>query len=180
MRNAVLLELIDRMPDKKIRGKKAFQKLVYFLQHRDVPLGFRYVLHFYGPYSFALADYTRRMEMDALINMTYKGDIVTISRGLSGSDLLETSRSTLDKKVRKKVSFVVENLGGQSPRALELLATTHFIALNARQNLIRKEDLISWVKGKKQDKFSEAEILRAADRLVELGFLRRVDPIANH
>lgn len=39
----------------KIRGKKALQKLVYFLQVAGIPTGCSFRMHIYGPYSNEVA-----------------------------------------------------------------------------------------------------------------------------
>jgi len=175
MRDLVIVKLLDAAPGRKIQGKKAFQKLVYFLQHRGVPLGFRYVMHFYGPYSFDLANYARAMEMSALLTMADAGLGVNIELGPSGRNLL---RQNVPTGYEEDVRFVTEKLASRSSRELELLATTHFLVHNAQQELIRMRDLVDWVNEEKQGKFTKAQIVDAARQLVDLGLLSTARPIS--
>src|SRR4030042_2622370 len=53
-RFAIICYIVDKLKDV---GKIRMQKLVYFLQWLfDVPLGYDYKMHYYGPYSDELND----------------------------------------------------------------------------------------------------------------------------
>lgn len=176
MRDQVLVGLVASMPGKRVLGKKSFQKLVYFLQRRGLDLGFKYGLHFYGPYSFDLAEYVRSLEMSAVLTLTDAGRSVEISLGPSGTDLLEPAQQKTPPGHKNVIQSVARELGGKSAMQLELLATVDFLAVNARSSVIRVDQLQAWVDSAKHGKFDPGDIGNAADELVNLGFLSEADP----
>ena len=62
----VITKATERVPQ---LGKTQFQKLVYFLQESGVPLGFKYVIYHYGPYSFDLSNAMDTLDTLKVINI---------------------------------------------------------------------------------------------------------------
>src|SRR5437588_9583011 len=57
MRVNAIVSLVQGIQKKSDQlGKTQLQKLVYFLQETGVPLGYKFEIYHYGPYSFELAD----------------------------------------------------------------------------------------------------------------------------
>src|ERR1700688_2767231 len=53
LRTAAIVELVQNTHARL--GKTQVQKLVYFAQQSGVPLGYKYEIYHYGPYSFELS-----------------------------------------------------------------------------------------------------------------------------
>jgi len=167
MREQVLLALLEAL-GKVVHSKKAFQKLVYFLQRLEVPLGFQYALHFYGPYSAELAHSVRAMEMAGLVKLTDNGGAVEIA-------LTHDSPAFLRQEGNSRpgfaagIQFVASSLGKCRPWELELLSTGDFLVAQAGINDMDK--LMECIEAVKEGKFDVGSARRAMDKLISLGFL---------
>jgi len=147
-----------------ISGKKALQKYVYFLQEAEsVPLGLRYDMYQYGPYSQELEWTTREMEATRRINVRVVDETFQISTTYAGSD------SEPDPVINR----LVEKLGENRPRDLELLASLHYLAslrpygATPPEKASLKEKLLLW----KGTKFSAAQIESGIAKLESIGYL---------
>jgi len=161
MREQVLLALLQAL-GKVVHSKKAFQKLVYFLQRLEVPLGFQYALHFYGPYSAELAHSVRAMEMAGLVKLTDNGGAVEIA-------LTHDSPALLGQEFAAGIQFVASSLGKCRPWELELLSTGDFLVAQAGINDMDR--LMECIEAVKEGKFDVGSARRAMDKLISLGFL---------
>jgi len=162
--NLDLLEyLVSRL--KKIRGKKALQKIMYFLNEViGRPYTFRWWK--YGPFSKELYD-----DMDLLLfmgKMEYDpdGPEITISKFIERSQIPPEIEKRIDVILRK-----LEEFTDYKPFELELLASVHFLR-NYAYDLEKKDDVrrIRWIlnifKGDK--KYTEGQVKRALKQVKEL------------
>jgi len=68
MKDYWLAKLIASVPE--VDSRKRRQKSIYLLQRAGCPLHCEYILHYYGPYSFALAGLIDQLKGANLINET--------------------------------------------------------------------------------------------------------------
>lgn len=151
-------------------GKVKLQKTMYFLQEAlQVPMGYDYVMHYYGPYSFEL-DYT-------LSEMQGKGilkiDQVIYPAGYYGYDISSGENVERDLKLPSeytdKADQVTHIFKPMDAQAIELWATIHFVGsiLKEKGRDSGKEAITKEVKLLKP-KFSEQDIGEAYDKIQEL------------
>src|SRR5699024_6076718 len=79
--NDYMIPFIKQFSENRIEGKVGFQKLVYFSQEAGVPLGYRFGIHLYGPYSPTLDNDIQSMEMEGILNLTITGRTSAITPG---------------------------------------------------------------------------------------------------
>jgi uncharacterized protein len=125
LQTATMVELIKKVSQKKKQlGKTQFQKLVYFCQEKGIPLGYKYEIYHYGPYSFQLSD-----DMSSLDSLGVL-DVGTDSSGFGFH--IEAGRFASKYELQKKylpvLTEVVEKLGENSPAQLEVKGTLHFVS----------------------------------------------------
>ena len=120
----VIVGLIDRVTDQIPQlGKTQFQKLVYFLQETGIPLGFKYEIYHYGPYSFDLSNV-----MDTLDTL----GVIDVSTDPAGYGFHISTGRFSEKyqpqpKDIKKIEELLNVLGALTPANLEVKATLHFV-----------------------------------------------------
>lgn len=148
-------------------GKKAFQKLIYFVQAKGVPLSFRYGIHLFGPYSEKLATFVEAQVFEGTLAYESDGPSVLVVPGPGSHFAIEENLEAIDR-YRDAITSVLETLGARNPANLELLSTTHFVAW---QHQGSQEDLIHKVYKVKGGKFSQDAIATAVGELRELGYL---------
>jgi uncharacterized protein YwgA len=115
-------------------GETHIQKAAYFLQELlGVPLGFRFVLYWYGPFSFDLRDELTGLRGDELLSLQphypYGSSYMPTDRATYVQSLFE---KTLDE-YRDRIEFVADQLGTQGVKSLERLATGYYVT-NERPN----------------------------------------------
>ena len=164
----ILVKLVDQLGT--IHGKKAFQKLVYFLQEAEgVPLGLEFQMHFYGPYSPSLDMHLHRLALLSLLDLsgTIEGPI-QIKCTSRGQEAIKSKTAYEDE-----IGRLFGNLAAESPRKLELLTTTHYLAKRTRYDgsQASRERLVTAVKAWKESRFRNAEIAGALKQLRELRYL---------
>jgi uncharacterized protein len=149
-------------------GKKAFQKLFYLIEKAGVPTDLDFSMHYYGPYSFALADEMFELERLGVL-LTSDGSVRAGGRGLS-KDAEEALRRYLDSADR-----VLKEYGQRSGRELELIATTHLVAERLTQHAhdVPRRDVLAAVREEKGVKFRPEEIENALNELERTGLLPR-------
>ena len=161
-RLAVIRRIVELAPDP---GKTSIQKIVYFLQSGlDVPLGYRFKMHYYGPYS---------EELDGKLSLANAMGIVEIGTDSAGFgyhiklgafpvEEVESSMpwEEIDEKIR--------TLGELELRQLELLASVHFIQ-SIRSQWDRSK-VISTVHRLKP-KYSEERIQKAYQDIERMGLI---------
>jgi uncharacterized protein YwgA len=109
-------------------GETHIQKAAYFLQELlGVPLGFRFVLYWYGPFSFDLRDELTGLRGDELLTLNpqypYGSSYKSTERASYVQSLFE---KTLDE-YRERIEFVADQLGAQGVKSLERLATGYYV-----------------------------------------------------
>lgn len=156
----------------EVKGKKAFQKLVYFAQVLGIPLGKAFKMHYYGPYSQEVAD-----EMNELIS---KG----VLNNIPGSYSYCLSEQIVDKPTvpetyAAQFQELLDKFGGMSPRTLEIYATAHFIDFKLKNvnKIFDKERIIDEIKKAKSPKFNNQEILQAYNDLEKWDMLYKVNEL---
>lgn len=150
------------------------QKLAYFLERAGEPLGLSFVRHTYGPYSDTLRHVLTKMD-GAYITGVGDQDGPSEIRVLP--DALAAANEHLDRTeahTRERVDRVSRLIEGfQTPYAMELLATVHWVATEQP----RPVDLSAVVAGvhgwnaRKREIMSERDIELAFGALRENGWL---------
>ena len=109
----------------KIRGKKALQKLVYFLQETGIPMGCSFRMHLYGPYSNEVAqEYVEFVATEILKEVPHSH---SFEQGTNCQIFLSEHHEKVEPH-KEKLNRIIKVLGKLSPMELEMYATTHFIA----------------------------------------------------
>lgn len=162
---ALARHLVKQRP---LPGKKAFQKLFYLIERAGVPTNLDFSMHYYGPYSFELADQMFELER-AHVLQTADGSVkagdAPMRKDLEQS--LEEYRATVDR--------ILATFGERTGRDLELIATTHLVAerLSQHGDRVGAEDVITAAREEKRSKFDPEEIQRALAELDAIGLLPR-------
>jgi uncharacterized protein YwgA len=144
-------------------GKTAMQKLIYLIQElTGVPVGYRFRIYNYGPYSSDLAEdvtYVEflngiRVDFDAALN-SYK---IEVSE--KAPFLKEKAREFIDR-YQSGMDKIIQEFGQRKARELELVSTTVYVSrvLQATQTY-SQERLMSQVQEIKP-KFRPEEIQQA-------------------
>lgn len=120
----IIHKLINKT--KKPVGKTQIQKLVYFIQKKDVPLGFDYVIYHFGPYSFGLNSVLDLMKVSGIINIDSKPDeygyqitLATFAKGYQGNGDI--------KEYTKIIDGVINDFDGKPVSDLEILSTLQYL-----------------------------------------------------
>lgn len=114
----------------KIQGKKALQKILYFV---DLERGvFPYQWNSYGPYSEEVKYMSEDMIMSNQIDVE-PVQLATPGRtqfnmGLTGDGRARLASIGAVPELDSRIGFVHRLLAGKDPRAMELLASVHYIA----------------------------------------------------
>lgn len=151
-RQAFLATLVADLSARGWTGKTLVQKAVFFAQEAaHVDLGFRFVLHHYGPYSF---------ELDAYLNSLAARDYIALEPSSDGYGVrVSAGRSSpaadVSAKAKDAVHVIAEELGGKNAKEAELLATVLFV--QRRFFGLSEADVITVVRGLKP-KFADAMI----------------------
>jgi len=171
LRRSIMLDLVHRLESQHRRvTMTSLQKLSYFLQEvLKVPLGLRFVMHYYGPYSFDLAHSISAM--DAIGTICVLRDPDGYGYWVHPADTDDT-REMLDESKRERAEYagalekVASSLGGLQPWELELLSTCDFVRrlLRANNRPVDDETVTREVHSLKPG-FSEQQI---SDRLSKL------------
>ncbi|MCP1557834.1 UNVERIFIED_ORG: O-acetyl-ADP-ribose deacetylase (regulator of RNase III) [Methylobacterium sp. SuP10 SLI 274] len=151
------------------------QKLAYFLERAGEPLGLSFVRHTYGPYSDTLRHVLTRMDgayITGVGDQDGPSEIRVLPNALSAANehLDQTEAQTRERVER--VARLIE--GFQTPYAMELLATVHWVATEEP----RPSDLPAVVAGvhawnaRKREIMSERDIGLALEALRENGWLQ--------
>jgi uncharacterized protein len=104
-------------------GKTQVQKLVYFAQDGGVPLGYKYEIYHYGPYSFELSDDLGSLDSLGVLDI----DSDPSGFGFHISPGKFSNKFRLEPKYLKKVEEVISQFGSNTPAQLEVKATIHFV-----------------------------------------------------
>jgi len=147
-------------------GKKKFQKLVYLIENLgNVNLGFKYGIHFYGPYSSKLDDTITKLNGEGFLTYEYQGGshLICMEEGVSLAADDEFFKPDLSEDEIAAMKEVLKKFSKRNPADLELLTTAHY----AHSHLNDKSEnrVIAGVQKIKGSKFSEAEIKNAINEL---------------
>lgn len=162
-RLAVIRRIADLAPDP---GKTSIQKIVYFLQSGlEVPLGYRFKMHYFGPYS---------EELDGKLSLSNAMGIVEIKADSAGYGYhikpgdfdVEDVEPTM---IWEEIDETINELAELERPQLELLATIHFVQ-SIRSQWDRSEVIMTVRRLK--PKFSEERIERAYRDIEEMGFIK--------
>ena len=183
VRRSIMLDLVHRLESQSHRvTMTSLQKLSYFLQEvMKVPLGLRFVMHYYGPYSFDLAHSISAMGAIGTIRVLRDPD--GYGYWVHPADTDDT-REMLDESKKERAGYagalekVASNLGGLQPWELELLSTCDFVRrlLRANNRPVDDETVTREVHSLKP-RFSEEQIsgkLSKLDKIV--AYLRSSTP----
>ena len=131
-RDALLLYLIEALKSRKSWcGETHLQKATYFLQELlGVPLGFKFILYKYGPFSFDLRDEITAMRADNMLIYKIQPEPYgpSIVPGESFQTIKERFPITLEK-YSKQVEFIANIFGNKGVSELERLATALYVTL---------------------------------------------------
>ncbi len=148
------------------------QKLLYFLQVAGVPLGLSFEKNRYGPYADAARHAVLRLEGHYLTGFG-DGTGDRSVRLLPGA--LEEAEASLakDRDTRERYERVAKLIDGfETPYGLELLATTHWVALHeGATDEAEATSLIREWSPRKQKLFTQRHVATAWERLEADGWL---------
>lgn len=114
--------------DRKL-GKKALQKLVHLISEvARVPVGYRFRLYTYGPFSRELASDVDILDSLGAINVTFNADRngYEISSASHANDYVAKAMQYIDEN-KKSIDYVVDRFGGKLAKELELYSMVTFI-----------------------------------------------------
>jgi len=172
-----LIEALARKcPNRNRMGRTALMKFMYFLQTlRDVPLGYRFSLHSYGPFdSDVLSDLG-----EAQLLGRVDSEVVNYPGGY-GYEITVTdpsppsSESEFLDEYGDDIDWVINEFGSDNSAELELASTIVFADREERPCSLSIEDLASRVQQVKPH-FSLERIIRRIERLNEKGLLESID-----
>ena len=148
-------------------GKTVFMKLVYLLQEvYKVPLGYRYTLYSYGPFSPEVSAELDRSKLQGGVDITYAGNDggFKITSGPGASQAIGNSNAPISEYAGK-IEKLVEQFGHFRAKDLELRTTVTYIWNLARPSSDPDtQDVINLVRELKPH-FSAIEIQTAVDEL---------------
>lgn len=163
-RLAIVYGLVEKLGD---TGKIRLQKLLYFLQEAfEVPTGFSFRMHHYGPYSEELDTDMTRLKMNGYLNIVSDpqgyGFHVNVADNPDGS-----WRKIIDTNM-PKIEKALALFGDKTTSQLELMATIHFV--DRLHGHPPTGELVRAVNGLKP-KFTPEHIEASCGELTKSGFL---------
>ncbi len=177
---AALVEMIGRYSSMAVEGATpiAVQKLMYFLQVAGEDLGLRYARNFYGPYADNLRAVLREVEGHYLEGFGDGSQRIEVSepfRLLPGAR--EAAWQTLHDRsaTLERIDRVLELTSGfESANSLELLATTHWVAVHPMAKHRPDDAITSEVRrwsNRKARLFTSGQVQKALDVMRDRGWL---------
>ena len=161
-REAFIVYLVKSLAAVGWVGKTHIQKAIYFAQEAaGAGLGFRYVIHHYGPYSRELDSLVQGLESRDVLTVTAEPDGYGYEVAIGEAPFEET----LEASLQKGVESITKYLGGMQTLELERLSTAFYISKRLPE---AARDV--WVREVKslKPKFSEEEIEKALDESKEI------------
>ncbi len=159
MKNNVAF-IIEQMAEitKHAPVKKELQKTVFLIEKKGVSLGYKYMLHFYGPYCAELDHETMVLNAKGVIDFQYdqyghKMSVADEYKDVACEDLTELQQQT--------IKDVIERYKGESVSFLELLTTAIYVYDYTGAKT--RQTIRSNVKQIKGEKYSDREINKAID-----------------
>ena len=156
--NKDLLAIIHKIYNETGRcpGKKQLQKMVYLIQAKGIDLGYEYDIHFYGPYSDDLSHDLLSLCVNGFVDFRMKGQTHEIV------PLEESVEMSISSEEETLVDSLIREYKNESPSGLELITTTHFVAVNIGSS---DNDIVSGVKRIKGEKYPNERIKAVIDDL---------------
>jgi|SRR5205809_1251266 len=178
--DTILLSSFKRF--ETIPGKKALQKLVYFLKESGLNIGFEFQWDRFGPYSPELATYVEDLVAEGLMESEAKKVLVASEedRGVQYNFRLKEratellSSETLSTDEEQKINRVIGLYKEIQPSNLELYATVHYVVRFFSTNLERvrfPEGLFDLVNDYKPNRFREDQVKLAYYNMRKLHWL---------
>ncbi|MBM4071095.1 MAG: hypothetical protein FJ271_19435 [Planctomycetes bacterium] len=154
-------------------GRTAIQKIVYFLQVRNVPMRYRFDVHHFGPFCDTILADTEWLMADGVI-VDNSPDPGKYSKFMPGSacDQLTAKYSEKLRGHEGTIRNTVKALLPLQPDHLELIATLDYAFRETRATAGKKparNAVIARFKEFKREKFSDAEIAKTYDQLEGAG-----------
>jgi uncharacterized protein YwgA len=157
-----------------VPGKVKIQKVIYFLQEAcDVDLGYKFFMHYYGPYSNELNDTLQEMKAKSLLQFT----LVIYPSSYYGYDIKIPDEKAseavqLPKKIQDKADKIIALFNTEDAQNMELLSSTHFVRsiLKEQGKEFDKESVVDEVQLLKP-KFEQGKITEAYEELQQNGLL---------
>nr|WP_290463028.1 type II toxin-antitoxin system antitoxin SocA domain-containing protein [Acutalibacter muris] len=133
--------------------KKALQKTIYLLEQKGVDLGFKYILHFYGPYCAELDQETAELNAEGIIHFDYGrfGHRMTVNK-----ECEESIMSDLSDSDQNTIHEVIERYRDKTPSDLELLTTAIYAYKHTNSETV--DEIVYNVKEIKGQKYNDREI----------------------
>ena len=166
LRLAVVHKVIYDLTDV---GKTKLQKLMYFLQEtQDVPIGYPFKMHHYGPYAEALETDTARLRLAGFIAV----DPDPNGYGFHITPTDEAPDENWDQFVlphKYAVDKTIKDFGSWQTHQLELAATIHFVErLTPNSSPV---DVLNKVRALKP-KFDAGYVLDVHKGLAQMGIVK--------
>ena len=166
--DSILLSSFKRF--ETIPGRKALQKLVYFLKESGLPINFEFQWDRFGPYSPELATYVEDLVAEGLMESGTK-KLFAPAAGDSGvqynfrlrpraSQILSSREISNDEKA--KIDRVVGLFKEIGPQNLELYASVHYVTKFFSTKIERArfpEGLFDLVNDYKPDRFGREQVV---------------------
>ena len=177
---ALFVRLIEqyRLPDYRL-SRLELQKLAYFLQVAGEPLRLHFVAHRYGPYAESLNHVLQAMEGHLIRGYGDRssGSSIALAEGAAegASHFLAGDREGAARV--QDVALLIE--GFETPYGMELLATTHWVAVadgESTQDIERTIIGVQCWSQRKKARFQPEHIRQAYRRLDAQGWLRKPRP----
>ncbi len=153
---AVLAEFVDKLHKKKIWCNEAYlQKAVYLLQGMmKLPLGFKFFLYMYGPFSSDLGTEFASLRADGILSRELNGDYP----GLVPTQRLAFFHRNFSKTLERhgsSLDFFVTSVAKLTPSELERIATSLYV--KREQPRASESDQISRIQEIRPLSYHEAE-----------------------
>lgn len=179
---AMLAQYADRVVDVSIIE---IQKLMYFLQEAGQPLKLVYAKDFYGPYADNLRHVLHTVEGHFLVGYGDASDKVHAAepiRVLPGAMHEAAAVLAAEPKLKERIEQVLRLIEGfESPYALELLSTVHWVATRedpeAAADPGAAAKIVAEWSGRKRRMFGANHVIAAWDRLNDEGWLHTLTPV---
>lgn len=175
LRINVIVSIVETLRKRDIDlGKVQFQKLIYFLQEMGIPLGYRYEIYHYGPYSFELAQELNTLDTLGIVNVAPDptGYGYGIMPGKHIGDFYERKDLDVIEPYKKQIDFVLDHLGRDGSSKIELKATIHYVnkVMGKIRPAVTTESILNRVRELKP-KFNEPFLSECYKELQDLNLL---------
>ena len=160
---------------KVVKGKKALQKITYFVESAGVPLSYVFRWWLYGPYSKVLDIDISYLIAEDVFDYQISSDssfaiLKTKNIPLEEEIVQDEEIKTTINETMKKLKKITDDF---NPLKLELAASIHFIVSNASNEEDKSiEAVVEKIKTAKGNKFTKKEIREMYRRLIDSGLMR--------